>query len=170
MRNLIIIITLLLFSSVTITARELFSGQQVSINDTSTPYSYIEPELVGISSDSLSLITNQIEDWLNAGEIVGGEVLIIKNRQTILHEVFGYRNREENVLWEKNTICRIRSMTKPFVGTSVLMLYENDSISLNDKVSEYVPAFNNPQSRDITIYHLLTHTSGINNPGFTGSA
>ncbi|MCZ6789175.1 MAG: serine hydrolase, partial [Chloroflexi bacterium] len=42
-----------------------------------------------------------------------------------------------------------------------LMLMEEGRLLLDDNVSQYLPAFDNPQSKDITIYQLLTHTSGL---------
>jgi CubicO group peptidase (beta-lactamase class C family) len=55
----------------------------------------------------------------------------------------------------------MRSNTKPLVGTAVLMLMEEGKLKLEDKVSRFLPSFDNPKSRDITIFQLLTHTSGI---------
>jgi len=55
----------------------------------------------------------------------------------------------------------MRSMTKPLTGTAVLMLMEEGRLLLDDKVSQYLPSFDNPRSQDITIYQLLTHTSGL---------
>jgi CubicO group peptidase (beta-lactamase class C family) len=69
---------------------------------------------------------------------------------------------------EKNTICRIRSMTKPFVGTALLMLMEQELLSITNKVSDYIPSFDNEKSREITIEHLLTHTGGFEQPGYPG--
>lgn len=52
-------------------------------------------------------------------------------------------------------------MTKPLVGTAILMLEEEGRLRLNDRVSQYLPSFDNDRSREITIFQLLTHTSGL---------
>lgn len=138
-------------------------------HDTPTPFPAAEPESVGISSDSLKVIRDQISKWIIDEEIVGAEILIIKNRKTILHTTFGWRNREEQLSMEKNTICRIRSMTKPFIATSVLKLTEQGKLLLTDKMSKYLSSFDNEQSHDITIDQLLTQTSGFEDPGYPGN-
>lgn len=92
---------------------------------------------------------------------MGAELLIIKKKKTILHKAFGWMNLENEIPMKINTIFNIRSMTKPFVGTTIFMLLEQGKLSLDDKVSKYIPSFNNPKCRDITIDHLLMHTAGF---------
>ncbi len=67
---------------------------------------------------------------------------------------------------QKNTIFRIRSMTKPFIATATLMLVDEGKINLSDSVSKYLPSFNNEASVSVTIEQLLTHTGGFAQPGF----
>jgi len=70
-------------------------------------------------------------------------------------------NLEKKVPMKRNTIFNIRSMTKPLVGTAILMLFEQGKLSLTDKVLKYIPSFDNEKCRDIIIDHLLMHTSGF---------
>jgi len=111
-----------------------------------------------------------IEQWVNNEEIVGAEILIIQSGDTLVHEVAGWKDRGRDLPMEKNTICRVRSMTKPFVGTSILMLMEEGKLSLNDKASKYLPDFDNEECREITIEQLLKHTGGFEQPGYPGWA
>ncbi len=101
-------------------------------------------------------------------ELVGGELLIMSSDDTLIHHTVGWMNREENIPFKKNTICRIRSMTKPIVGTCILMLAEEGKIAIDEPVSTYLPSFDNSLSGEITIRQLLTHTSGIENLGYEG--
>ena len=55
----------------------------------------------------------------------------------------------------------IASITKPVVGMSVVQLAAEGRLSLNETVSDYVPGFHRGPLRQITIRHLLTHTSGL---------
>ncbi len=75
-------------------------------------------------------------------------------------------DKEEKKAMEKNTIFRIRSMTKPFISTSILMLVEEGKLDLSDTVSKFLPSFNNDRSSSVTIEQLLTHTGGFAQPGF----
>ncbi|UCD25601.1 MAG: beta-lactamase family protein [Gemmatimonadota bacterium] len=124
------------------------------------------PESEGLSSASLAAISDQMESWVDEGRVVGAEVLIVKNRRTVFHDMVGWKDREKEIAWEPNTICRIRSMTKPFVGTAVLMLVDEGRLSVSDPVSQYISAFDNERSRDITIEQVLTHTAGFTQPGY----
>ncbi len=124
-------------------------------------FPHVEPERLGVSSESLQVITNQLDAWVASGDIVGAELLIIKKKRTILHKAFGWMNLEKRIPMERNTIFDIRSMTKPLVGTAILMLLDEGELELNDRVMKYIPSFDNEKCRDITIDHLLTHTAGF---------
>jgi CubicO group peptidase (beta-lactamase class C family) len=111
-----------------------------------------------------------INQWIRNGEVVGAEILIIQSGDTLIHEVAGWRDRERDLLMEKNTICRVRSMTKPFVGTAILVLYEQGKLLLSDRASKYISAFDNEKCHEITIEQLLKHTAGFTQPGYPGWA
>ncbi len=132
------------------------------------PFPVADSEQHGIAPEALEKIWTRVFDWVEAGDPVGAEVLIIKNGATIFHEAFGWKDREREIPMEINTIARVRSMTKPFIGTSVLMLREEGKLSLTDPVSKHIPAFDNEVCRGITIEHLLTHTAGFDQPGYPG--
>lgn len=111
-------------------------------------------------------LIREAEAWQEDGKMVGAEMLIIRGRNIILHKALGWADREDNVPMSRNTICRIRSMTKPFVGTAILLLQQQGKLDLNDRVAVYIPAFDNPNSDAITIYQLMTHTAGFEQTGF----
>jgi CubicO group peptidase (beta-lactamase class C family) len=75
-----------------------------------------------------------------------------------------------------DTIFRICSMTKPITSVALMMLYEEGQFQLNDPVSKFIPEFADVRvfagtaeesieltdlEREITIWHLLTHTAGL---------
>jgi len=130
------------------------------------PFPIFKPESVGIESDTLNIFSDQIQEWLDEDEIVGAILTIIKSRKTVFHEAFGWREKEREIPMEKNTICRLRSMTKPFVGTSILMLSEQGKLALSDRVAKYFPSYKNEKCQNITIEQLITHTGGFKQPGY----
>lgn len=142
-------------------ARQECSVPRHSSPVASSTIPHAEPEAVGLSSAALQGLADSIACRVAAGDLVGAEILIIKNGKAILHEALGWSDREREIPLEKNSIYRIRSMTKPFIGTAVLMLYEEGRLQLDDDVAEYLPSFDNDRSRAITIRQLLTHTSGL---------
>ena len=113
-------------------------------------------------------IITLLEHWQKEGEMIGGELLILKGGKNIFHASVGWRDKEKELPFEKNTISRIRSMTKPLLGTAVLMLVEQGKISLDDKVGKYLDEYKNGKAGEITIRELLTHTAGFEHPGYPG--
>jgi CubicO group peptidase (beta-lactamase class C family) len=61
-------------------------------------------------------------------------------------------------------------MTKPFVGTSILMLAEQKKLKLSDNISKYISYYDNEKCRKITVEQLLTHTGGFEQPGYPKNA
>jgi len=119
------------------------------------------PESQGVPAAVVRQLADAVERYHKAGTIVCGELLVIKNRKTILHEVNGDRDREENLPMERNTIFNIRSMTKPLTGIAVQMLVDEGKVHLDDPVAKYLPAFDNDKSKTITVKQLLQHRSGL---------
>jgi CubicO group peptidase (beta-lactamase class C family) len=131
-----------------------------------SPFSYAAPEEVGLSSSELKSLADRVHNWVKQGKIVGGEVMVVKNRKIVLHEASGWSDRQRRIPLQRNSIYRIRSMTKPFIATAVLMLAEDGRLSLDDTVAAYIPSFDNDRSGEITIRQLLTHTVGYVQGGF----
>jgi len=138
-------------------------GQKESIEGDSF-FRYASSE--GPAASILDTLAGAVSRWQEEGKMVGAELLVIEGRDIVLHRVFGWADREDSIPMRRNTICRVRSMTKPVVGTAILMLHEQGKLELSDRVAEYIPAFDNPKSDSITIYQLLTHTAGFAQTGF----
>ena len=123
------------------------------------PCSTAEDE--GLDPFALEAFMNDVAWWGEQGRIVGAELLVIKNRKIVWHQAVGWSDRERRIPLERNSIYRIRSMTKPFTGAAVLMLMEEGRLGLDDPVSRYLPSFDNERSGEITIRELLTHGAGF---------
>jgi CubicO group peptidase (beta-lactamase class C family) len=119
-----------------------------------------------VREEALQALGEELAGWVANGDPVGAELLVIQYGKKVFHEVYGWSDREEDRPLERNSIYRIRSMTKPLLGTAVLMLVEDGRLALDDSVAKYLPSFDNDRSRVITIRQLLTHTSGLGDHGF----
>lgn len=119
------------------------------------------PESQGLSSQSLRKLLDVVRGFAEKGDIVGGELLVIKNRRTVLHEAVGMGDRESQTPLKPDAIYCIRSMTKPVMGAAVQILIEEGRLSLDDTAARYLPSFDNDKSRGITVRQLLTHTGGL---------
>ncbi len=89
----------------------------------------------------------------------GGVFMVAKDGKVIYQNSFGKANLELNIDLDTGYIFQIGSMTKQFTAIAILILEEQGKLSIKDPVSKYIPDF--PNGNDITIHHLLTHTSGI---------
>lgn len=89
----------------------------------------------------------------------GVTVLIAKDDQVIYRKAFGLANVELNVPMKPENVMELASITKQFTGVAILMLKEQGKLSLQDPLSKYIADY--PKGHEITIHHLLNHTSGI---------
>ena len=78
-----------------------------------SPFPYVAPESLGLSPTRLRALVDTMEHWVSGGEVVGAELVVIKDRQIVLHEVVGWKDRERQIPYEPNTIARIRSVPSP---------------------------------------------------------
>ena len=115
----------------------------------------------GISPEALAGLGELVQAFVDEDEIVGAELLVLKNGRSILHEAYGWSDREARVPLETGSVFCVRSMTKPVIGAAILMLIDDNQLEFDDHVAGYLPSFDVEGSRDITIEHLLTHTSGL---------
>jgi CubicO group peptidase (beta-lactamase class C family) len=99
-----------------------------------------------------------------AGGTFMGTVVVARDGATVLDKAYGMANLELDVANTPDTKFRLGSLTKQFTAASILLLEERGKLKLDDRVKTYLP--DAPMSWDrITIFNLLTHTSGI--PNFT---
>lgn len=92
----------------------------------------------------------------------GVAVIVAKNGKTLYKKARGLASIELQVPLKTNTVFRLGSITKQFTGAAIMMLVEQEKVSLDDNLHKYIPSFPT-EGNEVTIKHLLTHTSGIAN-------
>jgi uncharacterized protein YbbC (DUF1343 family)/CubicO group peptidase (beta-lactamase class C family) len=104
-----------------------------------------------------------VEAAIKAKQLPGAVVLVGHDDAVVYRKAFGNRAVEPSVEpMTLETMFDMASLTKVIATTtSVMMLVEDGRIRLADRVSAYVPGFGRYGKNDITIRHLLTHTSGL---------
>lgn len=90
---------------------------------------------------------------------VRGAICIVHEGKTIYKQTFGLANLSYRIPVTDSTIFNLASVSKQLTAFLVLMLEEENKLSLEDKLGKYLPEF--PAYRDITLRQLLHHTSGI---------
>jgi CubicO group peptidase (beta-lactamase class C family) len=145
-----------------------------SINNFSTA----RPQEAGFSEDRLSRIDDLLEAHVKNQNIPGAVALIVRNGKIVYHKAFGFSDVDKKSSLKKDDIFRIASQSKAITSLAVMMLWEEGKFMLDEPVSKYIPEFSNPKVlksfnkqdstfttepavREITIRHLLTHSSGI---------
>ena len=133
------------------------------------------PASAGMSAERLARIRPLMEQSVKDGKIAGVLTLVMRNGKVAHLEAVG--NQGEGRPMREDTIFRIASMTKAVTSVAAMMLHEEGRLPLGDPLSKYVPEFKNvqvavpgddktsyklvPAKSEITIRHLLTHTSGL---------
>ncbi len=95
-----------------------------------------------------------------ASDQPGAAVLIKKDGQVIHHAGYGMASLELGVSVTPDTVFRIGSVTKQFTAAGIMLLQEQGKLSISDPITKYLPEYPT-HGHNITIEHLLTHTSGI---------
>lgn len=135
-------------------------------------------ESVGMSSERLKRIDAFLQKSVDQKEIPGAVAIVCRNGKIIYHKAFGAADNPAGRAMKTDDIFRIASMSKAITSTAVMMLWEEGLFQLDDPISKYIPEFKNPSvldslngsdttyttrpaGKEITIRHLLTHTSGL---------
>ncbi len=93
-------------------------------------------------------------------QAVGLSIGVAKADTVLCAKGFGLTSVELNVPASAKTVYRIGSITKQFTAVAILRLVEDGTVKLDDPLTKFLPDY--PiQGRDVTIKHLLQHTSGI---------
>lgn len=120
--------------------------------------------LLSVGTLNAQTTTNKIDSLLNDCYNKGmfnGSALISMNGKIVYKSAFGFANIEHEILNKTDTKFEIGSCTKQFTATLIMILKEKGQISLDDKITDYLPEYPADKGDRITIHHLLSHTSGI---------
>ena len=135
-----------------------------------------DPAKLGFDPDRLARIRPWMQRWVDQGKFPAAQTLIARHGQIAYCDHVGMRDIEAGRPWERDTIARIYSMTKPVTSVALLMLYEDALIHLDTPVEDIIPEFADrhvliegatsidqvrPATTQMTVHHLLTHTSGL---------
>jgi CubicO group peptidase (beta-lactamase class C family) len=94
------------------------------------------------------------------GDVPGASLLVVGDGQPLIRRSWGMSNLETHTAATPQTSYRLASVTKQFTAAAILLLAEDNKLSLADRVRKWFPSLP-PALDSVTITHLLTHTSGI---------
>jgi CubicO group peptidase (beta-lactamase class C family) len=143
------------------------------------------PESVGMSSERLGRLDAALQAEVEKGRMPGAVIAIARQGKLVHFKAYGFADKARGAAMPLDGIFAIASMTKPFVGSAIMMLQEEGRLSLGDPVEKYLPELANrqvgvlgegtesgqgspqgqlatvPANRPITLMDLARHTSGI---------
>jgi CubicO group peptidase (beta-lactamase class C family) len=144
-----------------------------------------KPEDLGLSGERLARIHQMIQRHIDAGDITGAVTLVARHGQLAWVDAAGIQDLDTKQPMTRESLFRMASMTKPVIGTAMMMMIEEGKVSVTDPVSKFIPEFKNikvgilqspggrganapapkyytvPADRELIVKDLLTHTSGL---------
>ena len=149
-----------------------------SINAQIEKFSPVE---VGMSLTSLNKATQRLQEHINEGDIAGVVAAVSRDGKVVYFESLGLLDIASDKPMQKDTLFRTYSMTRQITTIAALILYDQGKFEMNDPIQLYLPEFKDqtvllssdsldisevkPRVGDITIQHLITHTSGLGGRG-----
>lgn len=136
----------------------------------------IHTKPVGFSSEQRTRISTALQTHIDQGHVAGMITLLTQQGKIVHQATHGVMDLATSQPMPLDAIFRIASMTKPITSVAVMMLYEEGHFDLDTPISAFVPAFGQAKvlvaqsesdtvlvdlETEITIRHLLTHTSGL---------
>jgi methyl acetate hydrolase len=131
-----------------------------------------------LPSQGATALSTFLKSATDRGDVPGVVVAVVDKNGVLYNEAFGKSSTVKDTPMTKDTIFNMASMTKPITSTAIMILVDEGTLKLDDEVAKYLPNWKDPQviskfneadasfetrpaKRQITIRHLLTHTSGI---------
>lgn len=119
------------------------------------------PAQLKMSAEKLEQGVQLFRDAIKKDQLRNVELMVLRDGHVILHQALGWQNKEAGKPLPRHTLFRMASNTKAVIATAVMLLQQEGKLSVHDPVGKHLPAFANEKCREITIRHLLTHTSGL---------
>ncbi|MXP57361.1 serine hydrolase [Pantoea sp. Taur] len=111
------------------------------------------------------ILKQVMQTALDEQRLVGIEVMVKRDGETLFHQAAGYADRESQRLMSVGERFRLASVSKPIVSTAAMMLVAAGRLSLDSDITRWLPTFK-PLQPDgsralITLRQLLSHSAGL---------
>ncbi|MBE5962806.1 MAG: serine hydrolase [Lachnospiraceae bacterium] len=119
------------------------------------------PEETGYDSSRLVALNEHFQRIIEKKIIVGAQYTISHKGKIIANASIGGGSKISDEKMKPDMVFRIASITKTFTAVAIMQLVEAGYFRLDTKVGEILPQFSKPPFADISIWNMLTHTSGL---------
>jgi CubicO group peptidase (beta-lactamase class C family) len=115
--------------------------------------------ITSIADDKSAKVDKLFADF-NQSNSPGASVMVIRDGKILFAKGYGMANTEKKIRCDTNTNFRLASVSKQFTAMAVMILAERKTLSLDERLTDFFPEFP-AYGKQITVRHLLTHTSGL---------
>ena len=124
----------------------------------------LAPAFAALSQNSKlpSKLDAMMEQYVKEKDF-SGVIMVSQKGKMLYGRAFGYANNERHVANQPSTNFNIASVGKTFTAVMTMQLVQEGKLQLTDNLSKLLPEYEIKNADKITVKHLLTHTSGINN-------
>jgi len=119
------------------------------------------PPYSPVSSKEMKPYLKKYLKDLHKLDYFSGSVLVAKGNTILFEGTYGKSNIKSNTKNNANTTFNIASVTKTFTAVAIAKLAEQGKLKYTDPISKFIPEYPKDIANQVTIHHLLTHTSGI---------
>jgi len=142
----------------------------------SEPDDMPDPAGAGFDPDRLANLAARMARYVDDGRLPGWSMLLARHGRIAARTTYGLRDVDAGLPVERDTLFRIYSMTKPVTSVAAMALYERGEFALSDPIARWLPDFADMRvfaggsdvrpvtvaaTAPITVWNLLTHTSGL---------
>lgn len=126
------------------------------------------PEDAGYDPQAIRSLDDHYADLIGKGTIQGAGYLISRGGKVFAHRTMGkLRPEEDGADLKPDSIRKLYSITKAFTAVAIHQLIDRGQLFLTQQASSILREMDTDKHREITVFHLLTHTSGLRgDPGF----
>lgn len=115
----------------------------------------------GLIQDRLNHLENVVKSDVENGAYWGARLIVARHGEIGLDATIGWADKERTRPLAHDSVFTIFSMTKAMTNILCLRAIENGQFSLATKVADVIPEFKGGLREHITVFHLLTHMSGL---------
>lgn len=123
-------------------------------------FSFFLASCTGTSALTSEQSIDEIMEDFNVPNVPGASVLVMKNDTIVFKKAYGYADVADKRAVTTTTNFRLASITKQFTAMSVILHTERGQLSFDDPITNFFPDFPS-YGKEITVRHLLNHTSGL---------
>ena len=122
-----------------------------------------KPGEVGYNEQRLDVLNGHFQRVIDDGEIQCAAYCLSRSGKIFAHGAIGKKSfrKDDNTPVQPDSVRYIASMTKTFTAVAIMKLVEDGVTRLDVPVGEILPQFNTPPFNGVTLFQLLTHTSGM---------